>query len=299
MASLKDVKSRIRSVKSTRKITSAMKMVASAKLHRAQKAIENMLPYQEALHNIISDVLHSEGVLVSNPLAEVRPINKVAIAVVSSNSSLCGSFNSNVLKQFHQTIDKYKDLKHEDILVFPIGTKIEKEVKKLGFTPQGDYEAFAEKPNYADGKALAVKLEKMFLNKEIDKVEIVYHHFKSTGTQLLINKTYLPLNVKEELEINEESEDREKKEKNASSYDFIIEPSRAEVLTDIITQVLNQEIFTCVLDSNASEHSARMMAMQIATDNADDLIGDLTLQYNKTRQQLITNQLLDLASGAQ
>jgi len=299
MASLKEVKSRIGSVKSTRKITSAMKMVASAKLHRAQKAIENMLPYQEALHNIISDVLRSKGVLINNPLAEVRPIHNVAIVVVSSNSSLCGSFNSNVFKKFHQTIEKYKDLKKDNILVFPIGTKIEKEVKKLGFATQGDYETLAEKPTYAEGKALAMKLEKMFLNKEIDKVEIVYHHFKSTGTQLLINKTYLPLNVKEELEIHEESEDIEKEEKLASSFDFIIEPSREEVLSDIITQVLNQEIFTCVLDSNASEHSARMMAMQIATDNADDLIEDLTLQYNKTRQQLITNQLLDLASGAQ
>lgn len=299
MASLKEVKSRIGSVKSTRKITSAMKMVASAKLHRAQKAIENMLPYQEALHSILSDILRSEGVLINSPLVEERHVNKVAIVVISSNSSLCGSFNSNVFKKFYQTVEKYKSLKKENILVFPIGTKIEKEVRKAGFSPQGDYETLAENPNYAEGKALAIKLENMFLRKEIDKVEIIYHHFKSTGTQLLVNKTYLPLNLNRDLQINEESEDIEKKKEDTSSNDFIIEPSREEVSVDLIAQVLNQEIYTCVLDSNASEHSARMMAMQIATDNADDLIADLTLQYNKTRQQLITNQLLDLASGAQ
>ena len=157
MASLKEVKGRIASVNSTLKITSAMKMVASAKLHRAQGAIENMLPYERKLNGILSGFLSAEG-SVSSPFAEKREVQRVAIVAVSSNSSLCGAFNANVAKKLHETIASYGKLKRENILIFPIGKKIAEATRKEGFEPQGDYQKMAEKPTYKETSDLAARL---------------------------------------------------------------------------------------------------------------------------------------------
>ena len=288
MASLKEVKTRINSVQSTRKITSAMKMVASAKLHKAQGAIENMLPYQRKLNKILTNFL-SADLPVESPFCVERPVKRVAIVAFSSNSSLCGAFNANVLKMFLQTVGEYRELGQDNILIYPVGKKIEEAVKKLGFFPQGSYQKLADKPSYDEAAALAKLLMELFLEKNIDRVELIYHHFKSMGVQELLRERYLPI----ELSAVQNDEER-----GGVVNDYIIEPSAAQLIADLIPQVLSQKIFTAALDSNASEHAARTLAMQIATDNANELIQELTKQYNKTRQQAITNELLDIVGGS-
>ena len=288
MASLKEVKTRINSVKSTRKITSAMKMVASAKLHKAQGAIENMLPYQRKLNKILTNFL-SADLPVESPFCVERPVKRVAIVAFSSNSSLCGAFNANVLKMFLQTVGEYRELGQDNILIYPVGKKIEEAVKKLGFFPQGSYQKLADKPSYDEAAALTKLLMELFLEKNIDRVELIYHHFKSMGVQELLRERYLPIDL---------SAVQNDEERGGVVNDYIIEPSAAQLIADLIPQVLSQKIFTAALDSNASEHAARTLAMQIATDNANELIQELTKQYNKTRQQAITNELLDIVGGS-
>ena len=288
MASLKEVKTRINSVQSTRKITSAMKMVASAKLHKAQGAIENMLPYQRKLNKILTNFL-SADLPVESPFCVERPVKRVAIVAFSSNSSLCGAFNANVLKMFLQTVGEYRELGQDNILIYPVGKKIEEAVKKLGFFPQGSYQNLADKPSYDEAAALAKLLMELFLEKNIDRVELIYHHFKSMGVQELLRERYLPIDL---------SAVQNDEERGGVVNDYNIEPSAAQLIADLIPQVLSQKIFTAALDSNASEHAARTLAMQIATDNANELIQELTKQYNKTRQQAITNELLDIVGGS-
>lgn len=296
MASLKEVKNRIGSVKSTRQITSAMKMVASAKLHKAQGRIENMLPYQRKLNEILTNFLSTDATFES-PYTEVRPVEKVAIVAYSSNTSLCGAFNSNVVKMLEKTLEGYKSLGKENILIYPVGRKVEDAVKKMGFVPQGSFQEMADKPSYVQAYELAGQLMKDFLEKRVDKVELIYHHFKSIGVQELTRDEYLPINLEK---VAEEAKEAVEAEHVARKFqnDYIVEPSTAELIATLLPKVLSQKVFTVLLDSNASEHAARMLAMQTATDNANELIQDLTKQYNKSRQQAITNELLDIIGGS-
>lgn len=293
MASLKEVKNRISSVKSTRQITSAMKMVASAKLHKAQGRIENMLPYQRKLNEILTNFLSTDATIES-PYTDERPVGRVAIVAFSSNSSLCGAFNSNVAKMLERTLEEYQSLGRENIQIYPVGKKVEEAVKKLGFVPQGSYQEMADKPSYMQAYELAGTLMKEFLEGRVDKVELIYHHFKSTGSQILTKDEYLPINLDKVAEEATESTAG----KSSFNNDYIVEPSAARLITELLPKVLSQKIYTVLLDSNTSEHAARMLAMQAATDNANELIQDLTKQYNKSRQQAITNELLDIIGGS-
>ena len=293
MASLKEVKNRISSVKSTRQITSAMKMVASAKLHKAQGRIENMLPYQRKLNEILTNFLSTDATIES-PYTDERPVGRVAIVAFSSNSSLCGAFNSNVAKMLERTLEEYQSLGRENIQIYPVGKKVEEAVKKLGFVPQGSYQEMADKPSYMQAYELAGILMKEFLEGRVDKVELIYHHFKSIGSQILTRDEYLPINLDKVAEEATESTAG----KSSFNNDYIVEPSAARLITELLPKVLSQKIYTVLLDSNTSEHAARMLAMQAATDNANELIQDLTKQYNKSRQQAITNELLDIIGGS-
>ena len=293
MASLKEVKNRISSVKSTRQITSAMKMVASAKLHKAQGRIENMLPYQRKLNEILTNFLSTDATIES-PYTDERPVGRVAIVAFSSNSSLCGAFNSNVAKMLERTLEEYQSLGRENIQIYPVGKKVEEAVKKLGFVPQGSYQEMADKPSYMQAYELAGTLMKEFLEGRVDKVELIYHHFKSTGSQILTRDEYLPINLDKVAEEATESTAG----KSSFNNDYIVEPSAARLITELLPKVLSQKVYTVLLDSNTSEHAARMLAMQAATDNANELIQDLTKQYNKSRQQAITNELLDIIGGS-
>jgi F-type H+-transporting ATPase subunit gamma len=284
MASLKEIKSRIQSVKSTQKITSAMKMVSSAKLRKAQKTIENFFPYEQRLNGLLNNFLSAE-MDNSSVFAEVREVKRVAIVVFSSNSSLCGAYNSNVSKQLVQVVEKYHKLGREHILIYPVGKKVAKSSHKLGFEPEANFEAMADKPDYASAAALADSLMELFTNKDIDKVELIYHHFASKSLQVLTTETFLPIQLKSS-------------QKGSVALDYIVEPSREAIMNELIPKVLRQKIYTALLDSNASEHAARTVAMQMATDNATDLLQELSLQYNKSRQQAITNELLDIVGGS-
>lgn len=294
MPSLKEVKNRINSVKSTRKITSAMKMVASAKLHHAQQAITGMLPYEEKLNKILTNLLKGD-VTFSSPYITVRPITHVAVVAFSSNTSLCGAFNSNVIKLFNKTLQEYKSIGDDNIYIYPVGKKIEKAIHKEGFKQMGSYPEIANNPNYKEAANIANDLMSKFAAGEIDKAELIYHHYKSTAVQKLQRVTLLPIDL-EELRKEAVAEN----EKNDQKYlnDYIVEPNVEELIDSLLPQVICQKIYTALVDSNASEHAARTMAMQTATDNADDLIQDLTVQYNKSRQQAITNELLDIMGGS-
>lgn len=284
MGSLKEIKSRIQSVKSTQKITSAMKMVSSAKLRKAQKTIENFFPYEQRLNGLLNNFLSAQDDN-SSVFAENREVKRVAIVVFSSNSSLCGGFNSNVTKLLAQTVEKYQKLGREHILIYPVGKKVAKASKKLGFESEHNFEAMADKPNYAASAAFADDLMQLFQDKNVDMVELIYHHFASKSTQVLKSETFLPIQLKPA-------------SKGAVALDYIVEPDRVTIIADLIPMVLRLKIYTALLDSNASEHAARTIAMQMATDNATDLLQELSLQYNKSRQQAITNELLDIVGGS-
>ena len=322
MASLKEIKTRIASVQSTRKITSAMKMVASSKLHHAQNAIESMLPYEAMLEHILKTFLVSTPD-TDTPFDEERPVKRVALLVFSSNSSLCGGFNANVIKLLQQIIDEYhaKGLTDKDIVIYPVGRKVFEAAKKRGYECVYPYPQLADKPNSEECRNIAKELGQKWLKGEFDKVEIIYHHFKSAGSQVLQRKNFLPIDLEEEL--NEDTvrdlssnistkaaQDYLKKKGQTETQksnsetvtplndDFIIEPDLHTVLTSLVPKLLHLMVYTALLDSNASEHAARMVAMQTATDNADDLLRSLNLQYNKSRQAAITSELLDIMGGS-
>lgn len=318
MPSLKEIKNRIVSVNSTRKITSAMKMVASSKLHHAQQMIESMLPYENMLERILKTFLASE-IDAKTVFSEVRPVKRVAFIVYSSNSSLCGGYNANIIKMMLAAVNDYKDLGKENILIYPIGRKVAEQVQKHGLTSAGDFTDLADKPNANQCIDIAKQICKMYAAGEIDKVEIIYHHFKSAGSQILQRKSFLPIDINEHLGadndrdlthkvVTQASQDylrnkasnniKEQKATKPLNDNFIVEPDMRTVLSALIPKYVDLMIYTALLDSNASEHAARMVAMQTATDNADELLRQLNLQFNKSRQQAITSELLDIVGGS-
>lgn len=321
MPSLKEIKSRIASVNSTRKITSAMKMVASSKLHHAQTAIENMLSYENMLEHILKTFLVSAPD-VELPFDQERPVKKVALIVFSSNSSLCGGFNANIIKTMLHAIEEYRKqgLTNDDIIIYPIGRKVEEKVRKLGLRSAGSFVHLADKPNSAQCRDISVEAGTMFLEGKVDKVELIYHHFKSAGSQVLTRRTFLPIDLHDDVGAdndrdltsnlatkksqeylknrNKQEEEREQATVKPLNDNFLVEPDLKTVLTELVPKELHLMVYTALLDSNASEHAARMVAMQTATDNADELLRELNLQYNKSRQAAITSELLDIVGGS-
>lgn len=317
MPSLKEIKTRIASVNSTRKITSAMKMVASSKLHHAQMMIQNMLPYENLLERILKSFLTSEADAQTIFSVE-RPVKRVALIVYASNSSLCGGYNANVIKMMQQAIEEYKSLGNDNILIYPIGRRIAEKVAKLGLKSGGNFLELADKPNSSQCIEIAKDIMNKFNKGELDRVEMIYHHFKSAGSQVLTRRTFLPIDLTEDFTADNDRDLssnvvtakaqeylRKKKSKEYQSGesvplndDFIVEPDLKTVLNELIPKMLHLMVYTALLDSNASEHAARMVAMQTATDNADEILRQLNLQYNKSRQQAITNELLDIVGGS-
>lgn len=287
MASLKEVKSRIASVRSTRKITSAMKMVASSKLHRAGNAIENMRPYEERIERMLAQFLGSLEGEFTSPYSAVRPVSRVAIVLYTSNSSLCGGFNANAIKAFHKVVAGHRAAGADIAAVYTFGKKGFEAARKAGFANVQDLSPLNDHPSYEETARLADDLLALFETAGIDRVELIYHHFKSAGSQILTHEPMLPLTI----------EKREAKGQ-AAAINYIVEPSIPEVVAELIPRTLRLKLFTALLDSLASEHAARVIAMQVATDNADDLLRALTLTYNKTRQQAITDELLDIVCGS-
>ena len=311
MSSLKEIKTRISSVKNTLKITSAMKMVASAKLHKAQTAIGNKLPYEQKLHHILAGLLedddlqkamhenlgfgnphgHSAVVLQDVgldqiPTKDVYP--RIAIVAFSSNSSLCGAFNANVIKKYDETIKilETQGYTKDDIDIYVIGRKMAEAVRKSGYTILDDRSELAEKPSYDAAFELASDLVDSFTSGEVSQVVLVYSHFASPASQPVVRENYLPLPL------------RDYDGTDGEPVDYILEPDPLTLVKHLLPLVLLLKIYTVLLDANAAEHAARTLAMQIASDNAQDLISELTLAYNKGRQQEITAEILDLVGGS-
>lgn len=310
MSSLKEIKTRIASVKNTLKITSAMKMVASAKLHKAQTAIGNKLPYEQKLHHILSGLLqddelhkamhddlgfgnphgHSAVVLQDItldqiPTKEMYP--RIAVVALSSNSSLCGSFNANIIKKYEETIAilERQGYVKDDIDVYVIGRKIADAVRKSGYDVTDDRSELADKPSYEAAFELATDLVDSFTSGEVSQVVLVYSHFASPASQPVVRENYLPLPL------------HDYDDQDSEPIDYLLEPDPLSLVKHLLPQVLLLKLYTVLLDANAAEHAARTLAMQIASDNAKDLMGELTLAYNKGRQQEITAEILDLVGG--
>ena len=291
MPSLKEIKGRIGSVQSTLKITSAMKLVASAKLRKAQQTIEGMRPYERKLQGML-DHLVASGAKVSGEYtrtpAEGAGKLRVALVAFASNSSLCGAFNANAVRLTQETIRSYGEA---DVTVYSIGRKMADSMRKAGHPSPADYQKLADKPSYAPAAELAEKLMEEFLAGHLDRIDLVYNHFVSSGKQVPVRETLLPMTSV----ISSGAEGEVEK----SQIDYILEPSASALLADLLPKSLRLKFYTALLDSNASEHAARTVAMQTATDNGEDLLQELTLQYNKSRQQKITSEILDLAGGSQ
>lgn len=309
MGSLKEIKTRIASVKNTLKITSAMKMIASAKLHKAQVAIGNKLPYEQQLHRILAGMLQDDDMQQAmqdvlgfgNPhghlpvvLQDVHidelpyksDVDRLAVVLFTSNSSMCGAFNANVIKEFGRTLNALyaQGYVKEDIDVYAVGRKGADAVRKAGLTVFSDLSVLADNPGYDGAADLASDLVDAFAAGDISQVILIYSHFASPASQPLVRENYLPLALHD-------------LDKGEEPVDYILEPDPISIVKSLLPQVLLLKIYTVLLDANAAEHAARTMAMQIATDNAQDLIAELTLAYNKGRQQEITAEILDLVGG--
>ena len=319
MASLREIKDRIGSVRSTLKITSAMKLVASAKLRKAQKAIEALRPYERALAEILAavcpvrpDVPASRlpsslsagaetGFDGTNPAAaEASPSGNIGAAVtgptavvaIASNSSLCGGFNANVVRKALETIRGCEG----EVEVYPLGRKMTDALRRAGYTADQDYNDLVAHPSYEQSSALARRLAERFERGELARVVLVYTSFVSASRQEPVAETYLPFDgtngvipgLTRNLQVPSSS----------SVDDYILEPDAAALAAQLLPQVTLLKFHAAILDSAAAEQAARTLAMQTASDNAEDLLGELTLEYNKGRQQKITAEILDLLGGA-
>lgn len=280
MASLKEIKNRITSVKSTLKITSAMKMVASAKLHKAQQAIENMRPYEARLAGMLSQL---QGSGVSFAIPGGTECGRVALVIVASNSSLCGAFNSNVAREARQHIAALEE-QGMAVDIFTVGRKASDAVRRMGRTAVQEFDHLVETPSYQEAAALAQQLMDAYAGGRYAKVYFLYNHFVSMGSQKVVFETYLPAEGNADASVQEN--------------EYILEPSAAVLAQQLVPKVLRLAVYTIILDSVAAEHAARTVAMQTATDNAEDILQNLTLEYNKGRQQKITNEILDLVGGS-
>ena len=259
-----------------------MKLVSAAKLRRAQTAIEGMSHYSDRLHGLLASFLSSSTGFTTE-LAAGRDCKKAVVIAVASDTGLCGTFNANVIGRVRAVLDGYKASETE-VEVYTVGKKMHDAVRKLGYTPREELMPQSSAPKYNDIAVVARELMERFRSGAIDRVEVVHSHFKSAAKQEPVNEVLLPV----ELETAEET---------ASIADYIVEPGREELLGALVPKVVEVQLFTALLDAVAAEHAARVLAMQVATDNATDLISQLTLEYNKGRQQAITNELLDIMSG--
>ncbi len=279
MSSLREIKDRIGSVRSTLKITSAMKLVSSAKLRKAQKVIEGMRPYADALEEILSAV-GPVGQEECGGAADAP----VAVVVISSNSSLCGGFNANVIRTAMELRKKYPS-----IVFFPVGRKCADAVKKAGFTPEADYNDIIAHTSYDKTSAFSRSLMERFAKGEFSKILLVYNRFISTAVQKPTVEQYMPY----EPECKAPDVNGPHRQE-----DYIFEPDAGTIATKLLPQMICLKFYAAVLDSEAAEQAARTMAMQTATDNGEHLLSDLTLEYNKGRQQKITSEILDIVGGS-
>ena len=282
MANLKELRSRITSVSSTMQITSAMKMVSAAKLSKAQDAITSMRPYSEKLTQLLQDLSATLDDDSGSKFAEEREVKKVLIVAISSNKGLAGAFNTNIIKKVKSKIQEEYQGKDVDLLT--LGKK-GNDILKKSFDVYKNNNAIFDDLTFENVSEIAEELMQLFLDGKYDKIEVVYNQFKNAATQYVMDEQFLPIQKFE----NEDNK----------QLDYIFEPSKLEIVKDLIPKSLKMQLFKALRDSFAAEHGARMTAMHKATDNAKELRDDLKLSYNKARQASITNEILEIVGGAE
>jgi F-type H+-transporting ATPase subunit gamma len=284
---LKEVRTRIKSVQSTQQITKAMKMVSAAKLRRAQDAITQMRPYAKKLQEMLGNIVSNGDTDISMALAAERPIEKVLIIVVTSDRGLCGGYNSNLIKLAKQVIkDKYADQNNKgNVQIFPLGKKAYEHFGKNNFKVVDQYWDIFTGLSFERVQTAAKYIMDAFANKEFDAVELVYSEFKNAATQQFIAEPFLPVQ-------------KAANGLSAIKADFIFEPGKDVLIAELMPKILNTQLFKAVLDGNASEHGARMTAMDKASENANELLKSLKISYNRARQAAITTELTEIVSGA-
>jgi len=282
MANLKDIRTRIKSVGSTMQITNAMKMVSAAKLKKAQDAIEKMRPYAEKLTELLSGLSANLDSDLGGDYAEHREVQKVLLVPITSNRGLCGALNTNIIKQTVNLIEN--DYKGTDVNILTIGKKAYDQLSKKYQVIDNKSDVYDDL-TYDNVAAVAQKIMDDFSDKKYDKVILIYNSFKNAATQIIKTEQFLPI----------------KTEKSSDNVvlDYIYEPSQAEIVLELIPKSLKTQFYKAIRDAWASEHGARMTSMHKATDNAKDMIDELTLQYNKARQAVITGEILEIVSGAE
>ncbi len=287
MAGLKEIRTRIASVKTTRQVTSAMKMVSAAKLKKAQDAILQIRPYAEKLQEILTSLSSSLENVEDSAYTQTREPKKVLLILVSSNRGLCGGFNSNISKKAIEVANtKYaQQLQLGNLDFMCIGKQGARQLKHRGYKVVADENDLFDALTFDNVSSVAEECMKSFADKNYDRIELVYNQFKNAAVQVQAAEQFLPVKM-------EETE-------NNDNFDFIYEPSKEHIIQELIPRSLKIQFYKALLDSNAAEHGARMTAMHQATDNASDLIGSLTLEYNKARQAAITGEILEIVSGAE
>lgn len=284
---LKEVRNRIKSVTSTQQITKAMKMVSAAKLRRAQDAILQMRPYTEKLQDMLSNIVSSVSGDMEMPLASNRNIERVLMIPITSDRGLCGAYNANIIKLTKQTITEKYAAQHKNgnVTILPIGKKGFETFSRHGYKVVDNFWTIFADLNFENVRNVALYAQQAFLNKEYDRVELVYSQFKNAATQVFVAEPYLPIPKVESNEVSIKS-------------DFIFEPNKEVLLQELMPKILNTQVFKAVLDANASEHGARMTAMDKASENANELLRSLKISYNRARQAAITTELTEIVSGA-
>ncbi len=286
MANLKEVKQRITSVSSTQQITKAMKMVAAAKLRRAQDRVIKMRPYSQKLTSILNDVVSAMGGELDIVYAEQRPIQNVLLVSMTSDKGLCGAFNSNIIKATVNLVEH--EYMGKNVTILPLGKKAYEFFTRRNYTTKTDfYEIFSD-VKYDDVQKIAEFVMNGFVSKDFDKVVLIYNHFRNVATQDITVEQFLPMGA-----VSKGAPVERK-----VSADYILEPSKEYVIQELVPTALKTQFYKAVLDSNASEHGARMTSMDKATENANELLKDLKLMYNRNRQAAITNEILEIVAGA-
>ncbi|MBN2215713.1 MAG: ATP synthase F1 subunit gamma [Bacteroidales bacterium] len=290
MANLKEIRVRIQSVKSTRQITSAMKMVSAAKLRKAQDAIIQMRPYANKLHEILESLTASLDNESGSIFSRERDLSHILLVVVTSNRGLCGAFNSNIAKKVIQVIeDEYSEFwENETLEIMSIGKKGSDFLRSKGYEPVYNLHEMLDVLNLENVIRVISDIMEQFVSGKYDRIELFYNQFKNAANQELIREQFLPVPQKEKPEDQYEVH-----------LDFILEPTKQQIIDELIPKSLKIQFYKMLLDSNASEHGARMTAMHKATDNATDLLRELQLNYNKARQSAITKEILEIVSGAE
>ena len=288
MASLKEVRNRITSVNSTMQITKAMKMVAAAKLRRAQDRIIQMRPYAKKLNELIAQVSQGTEVGASSPYTQVREVKNVLIVMVTSDRGLCGAFNTNVIKAAVAFINENypSQLEKGNVSVLSLGKKGSEAFTRRGLKVDNEFTDIFQRLSFDTAKEAAEKVMTAFAEGTYDEVVLVYNEFKNVATQIIRTEKILPL-------VSEETEEK------TSNTDYIFEPSEEEIILELIPKAIKLSVFKAVLDSNASEHGARMTAMDKATENGGELLKALKIEYNRSRQAAITKEILEIVGGAE